>query len=398
LSPLPSASSSPASRRPLRLQALALIAVPAIAFLLIIGPLALDHLRAASVLARFADPQATGLVAGFERRPVEEALVAIPSGAGPIRGRLYLPARPSGAGLVLVHGIHQLGIDEPRLVRFSRALAASGITVLTPELAALADYHVDQHSTADIGSAAHALRERLSSHAPVGVVGLSFAGGLSLLAAADPRFAPDIAFVVAIGAHDDLERVSRFLVTGQIARVDGSTLTLKPHEYGLLVLVYARIELFFSPADVPLARQALKAWLGEDPKASSMLASLSPEGRTRLQALFDHHDEAVAPLLLAQVDRERAELDRASPHGHLADLHVPVFLLHGAGDSVIPPSETEWLSRDVPEGLVRAALISPAIVHVETQGKPSLRERLALVHFLALVLEQADLSARFGQR
>ncbi len=134
------------------------------AFLLIIGPLALDHLRAASVLARFADLQDTGFVAGFERQPITETPFAVPTDAGSIPGRLYLPARPNGAGLVLVHGIHQLGIDEPRLVRFSRALAASGFTVLTPQLAALADYHVDQHSIPGIGDSAHALRAYLPRH------------------------------------------------------------------------------------------------------------------------------------------------------------------------------------------------------------------------------------------
>ncbi len=35
------------------------------------------------------------------------------------------------------------GIDEPRLVAFARAMSASGIRVLTPELAALVDYQID---------------------------------------------------------------------------------------------------------------------------------------------------------------------------------------------------------------------------------------------------------------
>src|SRR5205823_3807992 len=104
--------------------------------------------------------------------------------------------------IVLAHGVHRLGIEEPRLQRFARAIAASGVVVMTPEIAELTDYRVDPRSIDTLGAAAHSLRER--THAPVGLMGMSFAGGLSLLATADPAYAPDIAFVVAIGAHDDL--------------------------------------------------------------------------------------------------------------------------------------------------------------------------------------------------
>src|SRR6202158_6504178 len=73
---------------------------------------------------------------------------------------------------------------------------ASRSRVLTPELLSLADYHVDRSSVDLIGYSACALSAQLGQK--VGVLGLSFAGGLSLLAAADPRFAPCIRFVVSI--------------------------------------------------------------------------------------------------------------------------------------------------------------------------------------------------------
>ncbi len=70
-------------------------------------------------------------------------------------------------------------------------------------------------------------------------------------------------------------------------------------------------------------------------------------------------------------------------------MRAPVYLLHGAGDKVIPSSETLWLARDVPKGLVRDVLVSPALVHVEMQGDPGFREKFALVHFMAEVLDAA---------
>ena len=50
-----------------------------------------------------------------------------------------------------------------------------------------------------------------SALAPVTVVGVSFAGSLSLLAACDPRYTPHIRALVLMGPYDNLGRVARFL-------------------------------------------------------------------------------------------------------------------------------------------------------------------------------------------
>src|SRR5439155_24989482 len=81
--------------------------------------------------------------------------------------------------------------------------------------------------------------------APVGVMGLSFAGGLALMAAADARYQSDISSVIALGAYDDLARVTRFLATNEIELPDGKTGRIPAEQYGALVLVYAHIEDFF---------------------------------------------------------------------------------------------------------------------------------------------------------
>jgi hypothetical protein len=79
-----------------------------------------------------------------------------------------------------------------------------------------------------------------------------------------------------------------------------------------------------------------------------------------------------------------------SPHEHLKGLRVPVFLLHGKGDTVIPSSETLWLAHDAPEGTVRNVLVSPAVVHVELEGDPTANDQWQLVDFMAQVLSEAE--------
>jgi pimeloyl-ACP methyl ester carboxylesterase len=348
------------------------------------------HFRAIMLLLRIQNPQNPGILGRATADPVEQSMTEVPTASGSIRARLYIPKdRPNSPGMVIVHGVHHLGIDEPRLVAFARGMSSSGFRVLTPELASLADYRVDRASVAAIGYSAKMLSTSVGRR--VGVLGLSFAGGLALMAAADPKFDPYVGFVVSVGAHDDLERVSRFLITDRIKRPDGTILGMAAHEYGALVLIYSHVEDFFPAADFQVAREALRLLLWERVEESRKRAQqLSPDSRQRMELLFEHHQDALAGVIEKAISLHQTEMADVSPHGQLGSLQAPVLLLHGAGDNVIPPSELLWLQQDVPPRVLRAALISPAISHVEVGGKPALTDELRLVHFMAQIFELTD--------
>lgn len=373
------------SRRKLYLSVLILLIVTSAG---VSYPVAQLRLRAVSLLLRIQG-QKTGM-AIYGTHPVDEIATTIPGPEGPVAARLYQPRGVSKApGMVVVHGVHHLSIDEPRLVNFARSIAASGIVVVTPALKSLADYHVDERDVAVIGSTAHMLQQQVGQK--VGVLGLSFAGGLSLLAAADPQYAGDIGFVTSIGGHDDLQRVCRFYATDEITRPDGSMERLAAHEYGVLVLVYAHVEDFFAPSDIEVARETIRLQLWEKmDEARTHSKQLSPASQARMQLLLEHRKDALAPELLAHLAAHAAEMARVSPHGRLSAIRVPVLLLHGTGDTVIPASEAQWLSREIAPQYLREALISPLITHVEVGGEPGIREKAALVEFMATMLSESD--------
>ncbi len=357
------------------------------------------HARAAALMLRFASREAPTGFANFSNHQVDEEAVTLELGDGETtRARVYTPRGVSDPpGLVIAHGVHHLGVDEPRLQRFARAIASAGVVVYTPELKELADYHIDLRSTKSIGMGALALKKRVH-RSSVGVMGLSFAGGLALLTATDPEYAPSISFVVAVGAHDDLPRIARFFATNEIPEADGTTLKMHAHDYGAVVLVYSQPTAFFPEQDVPRAQEALKKWLWEDEVGAREIGKqLSPAGRAKIELIFDRREDVLAPELLAFVEKAEPAMKRVSPHGNLEGLRAHVYLLHGAGDSVIPPSETRWLAHDAPEGTIRAALVSNAIQHVELEGKPKMSEQWELVHFMAMLLDEAAREAPSGE-
>jgi pimeloyl-ACP methyl ester carboxylesterase len=292
--------------------------------------------------------------------------------------------------MVLVHGIHHLGIDEPRLQNFARAAASNGFSVLTPEIVALADYHVDGASISTIGESSTWLQQRLGT-GPVTIVGVSFAGGLSLLAACDSRYAPHIRALVLMGAYDNLARVVRFLATSQAEFPDGRIEPYKAHDYGAAVFVYSHLDQFFPASDLVVAHDALRDWLWERPAdAQALFPRLSPAGRATMEILLARQIDRLRPKLLEAIREDDSQLLAISPQGRLGALHTPVFLLHGATDDIIPSTESLWLEKDIPREYLREALITPAFSHVDANQHAEWTDRLHLVEFLAGVLRTAD--------
>lgn len=351
------------------------------------APLA-RHLRAAEFLQRLAD-KAPESATSAPRISTED--VTIPGKNGPIRARLYFPrdAQP-GTGIVVAHGVHYRGIDERRLMPFARALAESGLTVLTPELSELADYRITKSGVDVIRESVRYLAQRRDHVASekVGLLGFSFAGGLSLVAARDATTAAHLSSVTSVGGHYDLRRVLRFLIHNEIETPQG-LVRQKAHEYGLVVLVYGNLQHLVPPQDLPAMREGFKAWLHEDQKAARAAAKArtSLEAERLWQLLETGRLQTLAPELDALLQSQRAELAALSSAGHLKELRVPVYLLHGSHDSVIPSSETDAANLEL-EGsdAGHSALVSPLLEHVEVSKTAGLADKWALVSFMAKVL------------
>jgi pimeloyl-ACP methyl ester carboxylesterase len=291
----------------------------------------------------------------------------------------------------LLHGVHHLGIDDPRLINLSRAMAMSGVQIIAPQLNDLTEYHVTAETVDDIGNAAAYFSQR--SGRRVGVIGLSFAGGLALIAATRPEYANKMGFVLAVGSHDSMSRVAKFFASNLLLRPDGSQEQFQAHEYGVLILAYSHLEDFFAAADVQPAHECLRRHLWEQPAGPD--SGLTKQGQAEMDLLVNHR-ERLEHAMVQEIDRHRSEMDAVSPSGKMAALHVPVYLLHGAGDSVIPASETLWLAQDIPHDDVRAVLISQALVHVDMDKKLAFSDQWALIHFMAKVLSATDHLQRTG--
>jgi dienelactone hydrolase len=363
-----------------------LVVVAAVAW-----PLIKAHLQAAAMLELVSGQKVPWIIDKLATEPVRTQEVNFATEAGMVRGRLYLPERHRDAqGLVVLHGVHHTGIDEPRLVGFAKAMASCGLRVLTPELPGIKDYHVDPGSVRVIGESARWFAGQ--TNGPVGVLGLSFSGGLALVAAANPAYRQDFKFVFAVGSQDEMTHVANFYLTGQEALPDGTVERLKPHEYGPLVLEYEHLEDFVPAEDEAAIRPVLREHLHEDKSAEELAeASLSERQRAEAAELMDSSSATTKAKLTASSAKHAQEMEELSPHTGLGSMTTPVYLLHGQGDNIIPAAETLWMARELPRSTLQEVLVSPVLSHVNLDGaKPGVWDQWRLVHFFAVVLHAAE--------
>lgn len=372
-----------------------MVAVTVVACLLGIALVpAIDLVRGASMVARAAsldDPAARHLAA-FGTVEISTHDVEVPSRSGPLRARLYLPDRAPTRTVVLTPGVHAEGIGEPRLTKFARDIAAGGFAVLTTELPDLLRYEITARLADQIEDvAAWAVAQRaLAPDGRIGLVGISFAGGLSIVAAGRPALAGKVAFTLSFGGHGDLTRTMRYLCTG--VQPDG---TLRPpHDYGVVVLLlnYAP---FMVPADqVEPLRAGIRTFLKAShvdmvdkpaarlifDRAISMEADLPEPSRRLLRAVNGREVDYLGPLLLASLDAIPLP-DAVSPERAAAPAS-PVFLLHGSDDNVIPAGETARLAVSLrARGTPVQALVTPLVTHAEVDRASTRRHITDLVLF-----------------
>jgi pimeloyl-ACP methyl ester carboxylesterase len=372
----------------------ALVLASLVVFCLSAWPFSRAHLQAFAVMREVSGQPLPAVVGGVTVAvTTEDSDFAIESSTGQrmVRARLSLPAdRPHAPAMVIFHGVHHLGIDEPRLMGFAAAMASCGIAVLTPELPDIKDYHVSQDSVRTIGESVKWFAARTGE--PVGVMGLSFAGGLALVAAADPLYHADFKFVFAVGSQDSMARVTQYYRTDSDERPDGTVELLPAHEYGPLVLEYEYLNDFIPRRDLGPVRAVLRAHLYED-RAAEAHASLGlneVQKRETLE-LMDATSATTRAKIATAIARHTDELMGLSPRGRLATLDTPVYLLHGQADNIIPSAETLWMASELQSEDLKAMLVSPVLSHINLDGaNPGPMDEWRLVHFFALIMDAAE--------
>ncbi len=378
----------------------------AVVALLVLGVAAMPYGRALSLVVRAA--KLGGRVEAFAqaaaRTVTVEAPHMVPTRYGDVPARIYEPSGRVTRTVLLVPGIHSMGIEEPRLRALAYDLAGTGVRAMTLALPDLQQYRISARSTDVLEDTVAwiAAQPALAPDGRVGMIGISFAGGLSVVAAGRASIRDKVAFVVSFGGHGDLTRVVHYLCTGDAPQMDGIT-THPPHDYGVAVLLYGLADQMVPPDQVEPLKDGVRTFLLASQltlvdmeqanatfrHARDMAKALPEPAATFLTYVNERNVQKLGPALLPHLDHLGAGAPEASPQRAPDAPTAPVYLLHGDGDTVIPTVESAILGRYLTErGADVRVLISGLITHAEVDRAATVSDTWKLVDFWASVLRQ----------
>lgn len=352
--------------------------------------------------------QATGMqgvartAARLETQPITAGdAFEVPWRHGTLRARAYRPADWHGArGVMLVPGVHASGIDEPRLVGFARDIASIGHPVLTIELPDLTRYTITPRTTDMIEDAAAWMIQRpeyRGGDGRIGMMGISFAGGLSIVAAARPTIKGHVAFVMSFGGHGDLPRTLRYLCTG--IQPDGTS--RPPHDYGLAIVLLGAADRVVPPAQARPLRDAILTFLdasrldmvdktksaAQFARAKAIETTLAEPARTYMGYVNARDVKRLGPILLPHM--AAAGGDPSLSPSRSAPPVCPVYLLHGADDNVVPAIESVLLARDLRARGARVHQLSTALItHAQVDRTSAMTAIWRLIDFWSDLLDE----------
>jgi pimeloyl-ACP methyl ester carboxylesterase len=274
---------------------------------------------------------------------------------------IYEPRDPVRGVLVLVHGMTDRGAEDARIVRLAHSLGHAGYRVVVPTFSDIREAKIRGSSVDDVAQAIVAVAHRggLGARRPIGVIGPSFSGAIALRAVS--RVSALVSTVLAIGAfHDPREVVDYLFLEDEI------------DPYGRYVVLSNYLPLL-RERDLAL-EHAFQVAIADDKRAEKHLPThlegLSEAQRRRFRLLTD--DFGGRREVLERMHRAlTAELAAIAVDPRQID--VPVILVHGRDDRVIPAEQSRSLHRKIrANGGSSTLVVTPLLSHGDLRLGPAL--------------------------
>jgi len=373
----------------------------------ILAYLAVPYVRAASLFVRVAHlgGRVEALANDHAHTVTIEPPHTVHTRNGDVPAQFYRPDGRFSRSVLLIPGIHSMGIKEPRLTAMAKDLAGTGVLVMTLALPDLQHYRLTTKSTDVIEDAVSwmAQRPELAPDGRIGLMGISFAGGMSIVAAGRESIRDKLAYVLSFGGHADLPRVLRYLATGEEVHLPGVKI-VPPHDYGVAVILHGFADQGIVPAEqVAPLRTGIERFLYASQltlvdineanatftQAREYEKTLPEPARTYMHYVNERNVKKLGPALLPYLNETGVESPTLSGDRAIAPPAAPVFLLHGSEDSVIPTAESVLLADYLrTKGVDVQLLVSELITHAEIDRAAAAGETVRLVSFWANVLKK----------
>ena len=227
----------------------------------------------------------------------------------------------------------------------------------------------------------------------VGVVAISYAVGLAVLATMQPQAKEKIQFLVGIGGYYDIAAVVTFITTGKYREPNETAWrTAQPDPAAKWFFLATNVNALSDPSDRrTLAAIAQRRLRTPDAPIDDLAAGLGPDGKSLFDLLMNTKVERVEGLLGMLPMAVRRQMEALSLRNRdLSNLAGRLILIHGREDNLIPYTESLSLKAAVPD---TELFIVDGFSHIDT-ADVGIIAQLKLVDAIQAILSRRQSSPR----
>ncbi|PJZ46098.1 alpha/beta hydrolase [Leptospira brenneri] len=290
--------------------------------------------------------------------------ILIPIRNGVLRADCYLPKSKSLGTIVTINGLAPLGNRDPRFIIVNKSLQKIGFTVVSPFYEEICDYKISLRNIEDIKDSILFIsnQKEICTAGKVSIFSPSFSGSLSLIAASDKQIAERINCICAIGAYANVEDIIENLFANQ--NLD---------EYGRMILL-----LNFLPISIGKNESLFKAiklttldnyYKSKDLYLKPHYQKMKQVDRLFFDQLKNDPEFRIRHwnVILKKGGKNRELLTALSVTNHIETLKLPILLIHGLKDDVVPANESSLLhNKLIHQGVESKLCITTLISHGDT--------------------------------
>jgi pimeloyl-ACP methyl ester carboxylesterase len=309
---------------------------------------------------------------------VKQTRIQCRFGGSNLEALLYCPAKsPAREAVILIAGLSELGCYHPRLMALSRFLADKGLMVLTPDIREFRDFQISAKPVEQILFWYRQVPQLEGGKKieKTGLAGISYSGTLALIAAAKPEIRNTVGFVAAVGPYSSLIRCTRNWFAATPGAVERNYYPTR--FYAKWIIMKSALDMVEQPNERSFLHNVLDSLLLQQ-KVPPAPAGLSAEGARwyRLATMRENESDTELALEIEKhlVPNLYASLDPAEA---AKDVRCPVFLIHGAYDDLIPPTESVELHGKIAGSRL---LIIPFLTHTHpSEARLSFRQKAGAI-------------------
>ena len=260
--------------------------------------------------------------------------------------------RQLGRTIILYPGASPFAEDHPSMIFLGAVLANIGFNVFIPRIPLLKDLDISEDNIKWFRNAYEQLIQRNDvKNSVITCMGVSYGGALLLKSSLHgPMVKVPPRCLLTYGTIFDVETSLDFVMTGKL-NIKGKEVNIKPHEWGMVVCFHnflPKIDIGYDTKDI---QRILK--LRVQNKHEDVQSELEKLESNKKELVADILDAKISPEVKRIIDiilNEKIDLlNSIAPKSWCKDIDAKVFIMHGAGDNMVPYTQSILLSKNIPE-------------------------------------------------